>query len=335
MPFEIKNLSTKSKRTFLCWGIALIGSLFPYIHIPLAWGAEKSVEVNSEVLPHRWTAVRLSSVNRGTALEVKMKLDGQAIIVLVDESQLKNYPRVTRPLFRTETRNRAHFSIVAPKSGNYYLIVDNRRGAAKRTYSLSITAKLDLLENQSHDKMKRTDNDPLELLNRVIQTAFVADSLTFKLTACERSDTYTSGETIYLCREYLKRLRTRIKDSREINEIVLFELMKEAGYVLLRRWKYPLINSPNVKDEFATVLLLMFGRHKSVEVQAKYSRLLEPEIKERPQIIKKWLDDPFFVKKWQPFLTPKMQTRYLRLLKKERPSWTSRKLIDRELIRRE
>jgi len=99
--------------------------------------------------------------------------------------------------------------------------------------------------------------------------------------------------------------------------------------------RQPLINSPNVKDEFATTLLLMFGRQGAVEVQAKYSTLLEPEKKERPQTIKKWLDDPFFVKKWQPFLTPKMQTRYLRILKKEKHSWTSRKLIDRELIRRE
>lgn len=335
MLFIIKNLSAKSKYAFRCWGIALIGSLLSFTYVSMAWAAEKSAEVNSEVLAHRWSAVRLSNVNQGATLEIKLKLDGQATVVLVNESQLKNYPRVSRPLFRTETRNRARFSIVAPKSGNYYLIVDNRKGAAKRKYSLSINARLGLSESQSHDPMKRTNNDPLELLNRVIQTAFVVDSLKFKLTACEQANTYSQGETVYLCREYLKKLKHQFTDKREINEIVLFALMREAGHILLRRWKHPLINHPNVKDEFATVLLLMFGRRTSVEVQANYSTLLEPGKKERSKIIKKWLGDPFFIKKWQPFLIPKMQTSYLRLLKREGASWTSRKLIDRELIRRE
>jgi hypothetical protein len=335
MRFKIKRISNRIQPIF-CWRrIVLIWSLFLYIGIPIAWAAEKSAEVNSEVLPHRWSAVRLSNVNQGATLKVKLHVDGQATVVLVNESQMKNYPRVSRPLFRTETRNRAIFSIVAPKNGNYYLIVDNRKGTTKRKYSLSIKAKLDLSASQSHDTVKPTGNDPLELLNRVIQTAFVVEPLKFKLTACDQANTYNQGETVYLCREYLKKLKDQLNDKREINEIVLFELMKEAGYVLLRRWKHPLINSPNVKEEFATVLLLMFGRRGAVEVQAKYSTLLEPEKKERPKIIRKWLGDPFFIKKWQPFLTPKMQTSYLRILKKEKRSWTSRKLIDRELIRRE
>ena len=334
MLFIIKNLSTKSKYAFRCWGIALIGSLLFFTYVSMAWGAEKSAEVNSEVLAHRWSAIRLSNVNQGATLEIKLKLDGQATVVLVNESQLKNYPRVPRPLFRTETRNRAHFSIVAPKNGNYYLIVDNRKGAAKRKYSLSINAKLGPSEKQSHDPMKRADSDPLKLLNRVIQTAFAVDPIKFKLANCESTNTITRGDTIYLCREYLKSLKGRFKDKREINEIVLFEWMKEAGYVLLRRWKYPLINSPNVKDEFATVLLLMFGRRESVEIQEKYSKWLEPGREGRSGTLRKWLDDPFIVKKWQPFLIKKMQTSYLRLLKKKEHSWTSRKLIGRELIRR-
>ena len=328
-------LSRKIERSLFWWGIVLTWSSFLYIDIPFAWGAEKSAEVNSEVQPHRWSAIRLSNVNRGATLEIKVSLDGQATVVLVNESQLKSYPRVARPLFRTETRSRAIFSIVAPRSDNYYLIVDNRKGANKRKFSLSVTAKLDLTKNPLKGQKRLTGNDPLKLLSRVIQTAFEGDALKFKLASCESTNTITRGETIFLCREFLKSLKERFKDKREINEIVLFELMKEAGYVLLRRWKYPLINSPNVKDEFATALLLMFGRRDSVEVQAKYSTWLEPGRDGRPDTIRKWLGDPFFVKKWQLFLTPKMQTRYLRLLKKEGPSWASRKLIDRELIRRE
>lgn len=335
MPFKIKNLSRKSGCSLFGWGIVLIWSLLLCGVAPFAFGAEKSAEVNSEVLPHRWSAVRLSNVDRGATLEVKLQLDGQTTIALVNESQLKRYPRVARPLFRTETRNRANFSIVAPRSGNYYLIVDNRKGASRRKYSLSIKASLGLTENPLQGQKSLTGNDPLKLLSRVIQTAFEVDSLKFKLTTCESSNTITRGKTIYLCKEYLKRLKDQFKDNRKINEIVLFELMKESGYVLLRRWKYPLINNPNVKDEFATALLLMFGRRESVEIQAKYSTWLEPGREGRPDTLRKWLGDPFFVKKWQPFLIPKMQTRYLRLLKKKEHSWTSRKLIDRELARRE
>jgi len=309
--------------------------VFCLIYMPSAWGAEKYAEVNSEVKPHRWSAIRLSNVNRGATLEVKLTLDGQATVVLVSESQLKNYPRVARPLFRTETRNRAVFSFVAPRDDNYYLIVDNRKGAAKRKYSLTIKARLDLPGEPSQDRQRLTSKDPLELLNRVIQTAFVVDPIKFKMTTCDSADTITRGATIYLCQEYLKRLKGQFSDNRKVNEIVLFALMREAGHVLLIRWQYPLINNRYVKDEFAATLLLMFGRREAVEVQAKYSALLEPERKQRSDTLRQWLDDPFFVKKWQPLLVPKMQTSYLQLLKEEGPTWASRKLIDRELTRRE
>ena len=335
MLFEIKKLSSKSKRSLVGWGIVLTSSLFLFIAIPFAWGAEKSAEVNSEVLPHRWAAIQLSNVDQGATLKVKLYLDGQATVVLVDEAQLKSYPSVARPLFRTETRNRANFSIVAPRSGNYYLIVDNRKGASKRKYSLSITAKLNLRGNPLQDRESLTSKDPLKLLSRVIQTAFVVDPLTFKLASCHQDKTFIRGETIYLCQEYLKRLKGRFKDNRKINEVVLFALMREAGQVLLDRWNYPLNTNGRVKDEFATVLMVMFGRRQTMEFQVAYLKLLGPEEVRRSRVISKWLDDPFFVKKWQPFLIPKMQTTYLRILKREKHSWTSRKLIDRELIRRE
>ena len=72
-----------------------------------------------------------------------------------------------------------------------------------------------------------------------------------------------------------------------------------------------------------------------VEVRVKYSTWLEPEREGRPGTLRKWLDDLFFLEKWQPFLIPKMQTSCLQIFKKGEHSWVSRKLIDRELIRRE
>lgn len=334
MFFKFKKLSRTGYRIHFLQGLVLVWSLFLYIGVPISWAAEKTAEVNSEVKPHRWAAIRLANVNQGATLEVKLHLDGHATVVLVSGTQLKSYPKVARPLFRTETRDRAIFSITAPKSDDYFLIVDNRKGDTKRKYSLSITAKLDLSGKRSLGEKKLTGTNSLKVLSQVIQTAFVVDPLKFKLTTCESTNTITRGETIYLCQEYLEEIKGRFRDKREANEIILFELMKEAGYVLLRRWKYPLIDSPHVKDEFAVTLLLMFNHRKVVEVQAKYSALLAPEKKERSGLIKEWLDDPFTIQKWQPFLTPKMQTSYLRLLKKENPAWTSRKLINRELSRR-
>ncbi len=335
MLFVIKKLSSLKHRTSFWLGIFLIWVLLFHLQAAIAGAVEKSVEVNSKVPPHRWSAIQLSNVNQGATLEVKLYLDGQATVILVSESQLKNYPNVARPLFRTVTRSRAMFSIVAPRSGNYFLIVDNRKGATKRKYSLSITARLDLSGNRSLGAGRLTGHNSLKLLSQAIQKAFEGDPLKFKLTTCESSNTITRGVTIYLCQEYLKRINERFKEKQDINAIVLYELMKEAGYALLRRWHYPLINSPKVKDEFATTLLLMFGREDAVEAQVKYSTVLEPEKEERSETIKKWLDDPRLVKKWQPYLIPKMQTSYLRFLKKERPSWASRKLINRELIRRQ
>ena len=157
------------------------------------------------------SAIRLANVNQGATLAIKVHLDGQAMVVLVNESQLKNYPKITRPLFRTVTRRHAIFPIVAPKSDNYHLIVENRNGASKQKYYLTITANLDLTKNSLKGQESLTGDDSLKLLNRGIQTAFAVDPVKFKVANCESTNTLTSGETIYLCQEYLKSLKERFK----------------------------------------------------------------------------------------------------------------------------
>lgn len=338
MYFEFKALHIEGGRIPVLWKLVLVSLVFLYTVRPApVVSAEKSAQVNSEVQPHRWSAIRLSRVDPGTTLEVKLHLDGQATVLLVDSSQFKRYPRVTRPLFRMETRSRARFSVVAPKRDDYYVIIDNRKGSALRKYSLSVNASLHLPKNPSPRTTSPKSNDPLELLSHVIQTAFVVQPIKIQLSPCgsAKTLTITRGETVYLCRESFKRLKVQLKDKRVLNDIVLFALMREAGQVLLKRWEYTLIKAPNVKNEFATVLLLMFGRRQAVETQAKYATQLKLNRKELSKHLRQWLGDPVLVKKWQPFLVPKMRTTYMKILKSEGRPWASRKLIDRELHRRE
>ena len=88
------------------------------------------------------------------------------------------------------------------------------------------------------------------------------------------------------------------------------------------------------REDAAPICAPWAGRREAVETQAKYSTLLKLNGEELSKNLRKWLGDPFLVKKWQPFLIPKMKTGYMKILKKEGRSWISRKLIDRELNRR-
>lgn len=314
-----------------------------------ARGAEKSVEMSAEVPAQKWKATRLQNVNRGATLDIDLTSDGDVTIMLLDDDSYEQYPDVTTPLFRSASTHHARFSIVVPERGDYFLVVDNSEGDFTRHYTVRIQARLDVTRLEKDKPSAGDARLQLKMLTLALQKAFIADNLEIKLGACGQSNAFTQDSTVILCAEYVKDLIKRLDDKQKMNDIVLFTLMHEVGHVLLSEWKYPFHGNEEVVDEFATVLLIMFDRKRAARTQAEHFATVppEPEIEnklrrndrhplsiQRAENIRGWLNDPDLVRKWQPFLIPKMQTDFLRLLREKQRPWAPSRLIQLELENR-
>ena len=116
-------------------------------------------EVNSKVPPGKWKAVRLKNLPEGAGLGVKVIANGSLVVILVHEAELKRYPAPVSPLFQGTLERTLSFSVVIPDAGNYYVILDNRRGTEERRARILIQAKrpasrTDPPEDRSTEKKK-------------------------------------------------------------------------------------------------------------------------------------------------------------------------------------
>jgi len=105
---------------------------------PVAHAAQ--AQVNSKVPAGKWKAVRLKNLPEGASLSVKVAANGSLIVILVHEAELKRYPEPISPAFQGTLETTLTFSVVIPDSGNYYIIIDNRRGADERRVRILIQA---------------------------------------------------------------------------------------------------------------------------------------------------------------------------------------------------
>lgn len=326
-----------------------------------ALAAEKSVRFSSQVDAGKWTGVRFSNLNRDATLHVVLEINGRVGVMLLSAEEYREYARVqtTRTaLFQAQVSDKTDFSIVAPRSGDYYLVVDNRQGEAPRSFTLDAKASLDTLaiprrEESGDEKGAQAGARLTEAFARLtenLRKAFVFDDLNINLVRCNRANAYGSRDQVYLCLEYVKQVSDALADKSKLNDLVLFILMHEISHVLFTQWKYPFNDNEELVDEFATVLLLLFNKRATVETQADFFATLPPEPEVRQQLsgdvhhplsvqrsrnLRRWLSEPGLVGKWLPFLIPHMQTPFLTMLKEKKPAWLAKDLIERELAGRQ
>ena len=123
-------------------GMAWIGALLLLglaFSLPNAEAAK--AQVNSKVPPGKWKAVRLKNLPEGAGLGIKVTANGSLVVILVHEAELKRYPEPVSPVFQGTLDSALTFSVVVPDSGNYYVILDNRRGTEERRVRLQIEAR--------------------------------------------------------------------------------------------------------------------------------------------------------------------------------------------------
>lgn len=61
-------------------------------------------------------------------------------VIVVDSTELKRFPK-TRALFEATVENKLGFSVIIPRTGDYYVVLDNRAGNEVRQVSLRVKAE--------------------------------------------------------------------------------------------------------------------------------------------------------------------------------------------------
>jgi hypothetical protein len=102
----------------------------------LAANAQLSTEVPAE----KWRALRLKGLPKDGSVAIRVETSGPINVVFVHQDELERFPKPLRPQFSGHAERRLSFKISVPIAGNYYVILDNRKGDASRAVRLFIEA---------------------------------------------------------------------------------------------------------------------------------------------------------------------------------------------------
>lgn len=101
---------------------------------------KKSSTFTLEVAAGRWKSAHFQGLPRRGSLTLDIKSDGQISILLFDSEGYDRFPEAEDPLFQGQTADTFGFSLKLPKSGDYYLVIDNRAGTAARRVKIFVEA---------------------------------------------------------------------------------------------------------------------------------------------------------------------------------------------------
>lgn len=97
-------------------------------------------ELNAEVPQGQWKALRLRNLPSGASIAVRVESSGPIQVIFLHQDELKRYPKPVRPAFAGSAERRLTFRVRVPAAGNWYVILDNRKGAEAREVRLLIEA---------------------------------------------------------------------------------------------------------------------------------------------------------------------------------------------------
>jgi hypothetical protein len=95
--------------------------------------------LNVEVPGGQWKGVRLKKLPRGAAIALEIESSDRLRVIVVDRAELSRFPN-TRPLFEAIVEKRLGFSVVIPRTDDYYVVFDNRKSDDPRQVRLNVKA---------------------------------------------------------------------------------------------------------------------------------------------------------------------------------------------------
>lgn len=318
--------------------------------------AQKAVAATVEIPAQGWKGIRMRKLPAGARLDLKIASDGDIVVQLLDADAFEHLPLGATPLVSGRTDTTLSLSTRVPSSGEWYVVLDNRKGSAARSVKVDITATAPTAAQPSGlaqgDAPQAVSLDAaLSRVERALRGTFVIDALRIDTADCGSRNAYAAPGRIVLCNEYLRALAADSdKDSKKFSDVLLFVLMHEAAHVLLDAWDLPLRGNEEAADELAAVLMIMFGQEDRLPTVASYfdslpnggsaapisardARHLAPP--QRSRNLRTWLADPELPRRWQIWLVPHMQTALLRQLERNPRPWTVAEAIKAELAARE
>lgn len=144
--------------TRLAWLATVIGCLA----LPSAPAFAVEATINVEIPGSKWKGVRLKSLPRGASVALSIESSDTLRVIVVDSSELRRFPN-TRPLFSASMEKRLGFSVVIPRSGDYYVVFDNRKSPEPRQVKLNVKAERPARPPAPAGKPKKFDETHLEI----------------------------------------------------------------------------------------------------------------------------------------------------------------------------
>ena len=108
----------------------------------LVTGAALAVnaELNAEVPAAHWKALRLRNMPPNVALTVRVETSGPIRVILARGDDAQQFPKGLKPSFSGTAERRLSFRVTLGSAGNYYVILDNRKGDAAREVKIFVQA---------------------------------------------------------------------------------------------------------------------------------------------------------------------------------------------------
>jgi hypothetical protein len=103
--------------------------------------AAAQTTVRTDVPAGRWRTVRVRAVRAGARLGVQVSLGGVIEIALVRGSEATRTLNLSAALFRAPVDRKLSFTVTAPTAGDYYVVLDNRRGTEAQSVELVLEAR--------------------------------------------------------------------------------------------------------------------------------------------------------------------------------------------------
>jgi hypothetical protein len=116
---------------------ALLAALLLFASAPAA-AAEAAVA--TELPAGQSKSIRLSNLPLGTTVMIRIASSGRLLVALVGAKQLKRDKGSPKAVFRGAVDRKLTFRIVIPETDDYYLVLNNRRGAETLSVETEIRA---------------------------------------------------------------------------------------------------------------------------------------------------------------------------------------------------
>ena len=89
----------------------------------------------------KWKAVRLRNLPKDAVVAVAVQSTARIGASLLSERDYRAFPKPEEPVFAGSVDKTLSFTISIPETGNYYLVLDNRRSANASKVKLEIRAR--------------------------------------------------------------------------------------------------------------------------------------------------------------------------------------------------